>query len=263
MRPVANFTLHAILAACLAALAASSAAAAKPQIDNEGHVYLSGAIFGSPGASQQLEVHGFTWGPRQSTARLKPAQVTSYQLGGSGVDAPPHSGGGRNELGVDDTAGKEKGAAASGRVTGIVSDPTEPAAIHDVKPPRDASLGSASERQGQAGHSMLGASERATVGGAQTEDQATGKRQHKPMVARGYYDSSAPPVRGSLILLASGPCRVGARYPSLTLNGRGKSYLLQDVQVADCGAAAGPEEQITFVYAKVTVRGWDPATKQR
>lgn len=71
MRPAANFTLHAILAACLAALAASSAAA-KPQIDNGGHAYLTISLMGSGSASHgpQLEVHGFTSGPRQSALKL-------------------------------------------------------------------------------------------------------------------------------------------------------------------------------------------------
>ena len=89
---------------------------------------------------------------------------------------------------------------------------------------------------------MLGASERVTVGGGQTESgrfagrgvdiaavdgqpvntansgpvtglaadpsdpasgQATGKRQHKPFVARGIYDQAAPPPSGSLTVLAT------------------------------------------------------------
>ncbi|WP_294120870.1 hypothetical protein [Sphingomonas sp.] len=111
MRPVANFTLHAILAACLAALAASSAAAGRPVIDNEGHAFLTGNL-----------------------------------LGGS--------------------------------------------------------------------------------------------------AARGI------------------PCRAGARYPSLSFTGKGKTWLLQDVEVTNCGTAAGPTEEITFVYGKVKVRGWDPKKKE-
>ena len=238
MRPTANFTLHAILAACLAALAASSAAAAKPVIDNEGHVYLTGAIFGSGGASQrqQIEVHGFTWGPRQSALKLDRNYVKSWST--SGDAAPPPPGGGRNQVRMEDSAGaaeaaKERQAGMtdlqadkldqpSGRVTGLAVDPADPAS-----------------------------------------GLPTGKRQHKPMVARGYYDQAAPPPSGSLIVLASSAsCRVGARYPTLSLKGRGKTYVLQDLQVADCGSGAGPEEQITFVYGKVIVRGWDPAPKK-
>src|SRR4249919_2773370 len=159
-----KITCHAILAACLAALAAASAAA-KPQIDNEGHAYLTMSLMGSGGAShgQKLEVHGFTWGPRQSALKLDRNTVKSWSTSGDAsgsdpkshgdwiadVERPAPGGGGSNELGMDDTAGKENA------------------------------------RQGD---SMLGASERIAVGGSQTEGQATGKRQHKPFVARGYYD---------------------------------------------------------------------------
>ena len=76
--PASRF--HAILAACLAGLAASSAAAAKPQIDNEGHAYLTITLMGPHGTSQgpQLEVHGFTWGPRQSALKLDRNYVPSW-----------------------------------------------------------------------------------------------------------------------------------------------------------------------------------------
>lgn len=261
MRPV-NFTLHAILAACLAALAASSAAAGGPVIDNEGHVWLSGAIFGSHGSSQggHLEVHSYQWGAVPAGYELKPVRITSYQVGASGVSA----GGGGNQLRTEDSAG-------------------------------------GAEQQRHSGHSMLGASERVAVGGGQTESgkfsgrgvdiarvdgppvntgggrvsglavdpadpasgQATGKRQHKPMVAHGYYDQAAPSPSGSLTVLASGAsCRVGARYPTLTLSGRGKNYVLQDVEVADCNAAGGTDTQLTLVYRKVTVKGWNPEKKE-
>jgi hypothetical protein len=230
MRPTTSFTIHAILAACLAALAASSAAAGKEQVYYT--ITLTNARATDSGG-QQLGVQSFQWGPQQSALKLDRNYVKSWSTSG---DA--QSGGGQNELGMDDTAGKERDAASSGRVTGIVSDPADPAAT--------------------------GASERITVGGSHAEGQATGKRQHKPLVARGYYDTSTPPPRGSLTVLASGPCQVGTRYPSMTLNGGGKSYVLQEVRVADCGTAtAGPEEQITFVYGKVTVRGWDPQKKEQ
>lgn len=282
MSPAGNFTLHAILAACLAALAASSAAAGKPVIDNEGHAYLTIHLMGGNGAGngQQLEVVSYQWGVAPSALKLDRNYVKSWSTSGDAagsdptsygnwiadVERPAPKGGGQNELGMDDTAGKEKA------------------------------------RQG---HSMLGASERVTVGAGQTESgkfagrgvdiaavdgqavnsgnsgrvtglavdpsdpssgQATGKRQHKPFIARGVYDQADPPPSGSLTVLASGgSCRVGARYPSIALSGGGKNYVLQDVQVVDCGgsSAAGPEEQITFVYDKVRVRGWDPAKKQQ
>jgi type VI protein secretion system component Hcp len=232
MRLTANFTLHAILAACLAALAASSAAAGKPAIDNEGHVYLSGALLGgsaSKDGGQHLEVHSYQWGTASQAYlkyKLDPVYVKSWSTSGD-ADAPPPSGGGNNEMRMEDSAG-------------------------------------GGHQQSRSGHSMLGASERVTVGGSQTESgQATGKRQHQPLIARGYYDQATPPPRGTLTILASASaCRVGARYPSLTLDGRGKSYLLQNLQIVEC-TDAGPQQQVTFVYGKVTVRGWDPEKKEQ
>jgi hypothetical protein len=223
MRPIANFTVHALLAAAIAALATASAASGPTGGTEE--VYFKITLQearAQDGKGQHLEVHSFQWGVATSPLKLERNYVKSWST--SGDAATPR---GTNQMTMDDTAGKEEAAAgsqASGRVTGIASDPSEPAS-----------------------------------------GQATGKRQHKPLLMRGYYDQAPPPARGNLTVLASGaPCRIGARYPSLSLSGGGKDYLLQDVRVAACGdTAAGPEEQITFVYGRVTVRGWDPKSRQQ
>lgn len=103
-------------------------------------------------------------------------------------------------------------------------------------------------------------------------DSFTVKQGVKPVgtadvtMKRGTGPSTAPPPSGSFRVKVRFPwlgCRVGARYPSLALNGGGKSYLLQDVQVADCGPAGSPVEEVGFVYGKVTVRGWDPEKKEQ
>ena len=96
------------------------------------------------------------------------------------------------------------------------------------------------------------------VPGPRTESNAEGKyRTLRPRPL------DAPlPANGSLVVQASGgTCRVGARYPSITLSGRGKSYLLQDVEVVDCGVGA-TGAQFTLVYRKVTVKGWNPEKKE-
>jgi hypothetical protein len=226
MRPTANFTIHAILAACLVAFAASSAAAdGSPVAATRFSLTLSGADINSGGnQGQHLEVHSYHWGAIPSGYKPDRVFVKSWSTSGH-ADAPPPSGSGRNEMKMDDSAGG--------------SDPKE----------------------SRTGHSMLGASEKVTVGGARTESRAEGKyltlrprRLDTPLTAN-----------GSLTVQASGgPCNVGARYPSITLTGGGKSYLLQDVQIADCGggSAAGPTEEITFVYGKVRVRAWDPKKKE-
>lgn len=127
------------------------------------------------------------------------------------------------------------------------------------------------------GHSMLGASESITVAGAQTQyGQATGKRQHMPLRSRVYYDQSnaagrslaaidGEPVQGAGTLTVSGGftgCQVGARYAGMQFAAAGKRYELEDVVISNCPTAAGPREEITFVYGKVTVRGWDPEKKE-
>lgn len=90
----------------------------------------------------------------------------------------------------------------------------------------------------------------------------TGKRQHKPMTF------SKPLETGSVTLVGRfGGCAVGTRYPGLELGGRGgPTYRLQDAVVIGCAvtssSGARPAETVSLNYAKVTVRGWDPATKK-
>ena len=226
MRLSPNFTLHAILAACLAALAASSAAAAPPTGGKE-EVYFTITLtdampMGSnDGRLQSFEIKEWSFDKvskvdsftiKQGVKPVGTADMTMKR--GTGPSAAPAPGG------VAVASGDVNDSAATG----------------------------------------VGASQTITVGSGQAESaQATGKRQHMPLRMRQYYDQ-APPPSGSFRVKVRYPwsdCRVGAHYPSLTLNGGGKSYLLQDVQVADCGDSAAPTGQITFVYGKATVRGWD------
>lgn len=62
MRPVANFTLHAILAAALAALATTSAAA------GEARLTLGGSTAG--GGGSHIKVENYSWGSTHSSAGL-------------------------------------------------------------------------------------------------------------------------------------------------------------------------------------------------
>ena len=80
------------------------------------------------------------------------------------------------------------------------------------------------------GHSMLGASDRATV----------------------------PDGPGSLVLKGALPgCTVGQRYGGMQFAASGLRYELKDVVISDCAPG-----QVTLGYAKVTVRGWDPKKKE-
>jgi len=233
VRPIANFTLHAILAAAIAALATASAAAGPTGGKEEVYftITLQEARAHRDGKGQQLEVQSYQWGTANSAVKLEPVRITSYQLGGNGVDAQAR---GANQVTMDDTAGKEKmqpggGAASAGRVTGLATDPPDPAA-------------------------SVGGSQSVTVGGSRAESGLpTGKRQHKP------FTITKPLDKGSVWIRVSSPwagCRVGTHYPSLTLAGGGKRYHLQDVTVASCGGSAAmddrPTEEVAFYYNKIS-----------
>lgn len=115
---------------------------------------------------------------------------------------------------------------------------------------------------GGGGGGAAGASESLTVGANRTETasgQATGKRQHKPLAMKTYYDAPLP--QGSVRVKVKMPwlaCRVGATYPRLELGGGGKTYVLEDVRVASCGgrSASGdaddrPTEEVAFYYNSI------------
>ena len=118
MRPIANFTIHAILAAALAALAATSAAAGKfdawlelgdirgeegdsaHKDTRDQHIELLSYSFGASGVSK---VEGFTI--KQGVARQR-----SDASAGKGAS---------NEMAMDDTAGREKMQPGGGSASGV------------------------------------------------------------------------------------------------------------------------------------------------
>lgn len=106
-----------------------------------------------------------------------------------------------------------------------------------------------------------GANETLTVGSNQTESGLpTGKRQHKPFTLTQPLDRGSITVR----MRPAGGCTVGKRYSGAQFSASGKTYVLSDVQVADCGGSTAdqPTEEVTFVYGKVKVRAWDPKKKE-
>jgi hypothetical protein len=83
----------------------------------------------------------------------------------------------------------------------------------------------------ESGHSMLGASDRV---GARTEGPGT-------LVIKGRLPG----------------CTVGTRYGGMEFAASSKKYELQGVVIDTCGP-----DGATFSYRKVTVRGWNPETKE-
>ena len=68
--------------------------------------------------------------------------------------------------------------------------------------------------------------------------------------------SAKPAAKGTVWVRVASPwagCRVGARYPSITLSAGAKSHILHDVSVANCGnsAAGRPTEEVAFYYNRI------------
>ncbi|HXG81327.1 MAG TPA: hypothetical protein VNJ05_05960 [Sphingomicrobium sp.] len=225
MRPTANFTVHAALAAALIALAATSAAAAGPPvIDNEGHVYLTFNLMGSAGSGDrggQIEIDSYSWGETKAAGKQKVG--------------PLASGGGANEISMDDTAGNE-------------------------------------QMQPDGGDSAAGTGLQAESEGQGLDRPTFGEKFMSQMTKMGSIEGgiagagTEPPPRGTLSVKVKVPwlaCAEGREFLSLQLSDGARQYVLRNVTVAGCGASGGPEESITFVYGKLDVRGWDPKVKQQ
>ena len=82
----------------------------------------------------------------------------------------------------------------------------------------------------------------------------TEKRQH------GWVTVSRPVDRGSVRVKVKLPwldCRVGATFPDAVLHNDAGRYELKDVVISGCA-----RESVALTYKKVTVRAWNPETKE-
>ena len=243
MRPVTNFTLHAILAAALAALAASSAAA-EPAVSGEVFVRLPS---GAHGKGEHIEIQSYQWGSSQAgrVSGVKPADPGQNGEWSADVEKPSEG-----AASGDVTLKGSKIGQNSTRVRR--SDITMKRSTSQTRP-----VGGVRVASGDVDGSGSGASETLTVGGSQTESQATGKRQHKPFVMQNYYDETLdePLPSGSVRVKVKMPwlaCKVGTRYPTIELGSGARIYRLTDALVTSCGTSANqPTENISFSYAKL------------
>ena len=103
-----------------------------------------------------------------------------------------------------------------------------------------------------------------TVSGAHRDDgvtapgdaaagRAAGKRQH------GWVTVAKPLDRGAVRVKVKFPwldCRVGAAFPDAVLQNAAGRYEFKDAIITGCAP-----DSVSLNYAKVTVRGWDPARK--
>ena len=197
------------IALCLPLLAA-----AKPVIDNEPHLYLTGQILGgrATGQGQQLEVQSWHWGPRQSASRSVSGEVFAK---------PPAAASSAGDLPKDLQAQSRLGDPASARGHSMLG-ASDRTVIHDPLPPRDGGLDSESELT------------------------TAGPRLFQP---------------GTLVVRANLPnCTAGTRYAGAQFASGGMAglrYELKDVVISNCAPG-----EVTLRYGKVTVKGWNPETKE-
>lgn len=269
MRPTANFTFHAILAAAIAALASSAAAAARPMIDNEGYVWLPGKLLGEPatGQGERLNIRAFRWGSTEDSANL------GNWAKAEGLDVTWDVAEYRGVSKVDSFTVKQGVQPADPRQHGEwVADVERPAeqaskerraGSSELEAEKDSSKGwyapgntkysSVKLSRGAAGSSP-GSNETLTVGSGRTESGLpTGKRLHKPFVL------TRPAGKGSVWVRVASPwtaCRVGIRFPWLELRDGGRTYRLEGASVANCGRsgpqASAPIEEVAFTYQKIS-----------
>jgi hypothetical protein len=235
MRPIANFTFHAILAAAIAALATTSAAAGEPTE----HFFTITIQEGRLGATQPGGTQAYVG---RNDGRVQQIQVSSWEWGAADASK------------VDSFTVKQGVRPVASTGGGGVT-----VAAGDV----DGDSRAAGKKPTSSQSTLAPGATKPTASG-----QATGKRQHMPLRTRAYYDS--PPPKGSLRVKVKFPwsaCEVGRKYPSLELAGGDKRYLLEDVAVSNCGGAAAGEDvrelqEVTLTYQKIQVRGWDPQKKE-
>lgn len=249
-----------LITVAAAALTLPLAAPAKPPPTRSGSepIYFTITLQNQAGSGheEQIEVHAVTWGTRNAavggwakadglgvTWDVPDSRGTGGRMNGEYVlTSPRHTTGTTSGAPIGNVrvaSGDVNDGAAPGRITGVATDPPDPNAR---------------------GHSMLGASDKLTVGGSQTESaQATGKRQHMPLRSRMYYDTPQGTGPGTLVIKGSLPgCTVGKRYAGMQFAASAKRYALSDVVISNCAPGV-----VELRYGKVTVRGWNPEKKEQ
>jgi len=225
MHPMTNFTLHAFLATALAAVATASAAA--------GPAYLKlGGVEGEASKHKdhrdQIEVLSYSWGPSQAAGRVNKVDGFTVKQGVKPAD-------GAKGGNVEFEWKVEEGESA----------PPQPAGDMTLK---GSKIGENSTAQ--AGGVSVAAGDVTGDGGSAASGLPTGKRQHKA------FTLTKPADKGTVWVRVASPwagCRVGDRYPSITLADSVKSHVLHDVSVANCGnaAAGAPTEEVAFYYNRI------------
>lgn len=274
MRPITSFALHAIAAAVLTALAASSAAAQPEQRSHTGgrfYLDIGGGNTGYLGRAErggtasaderhkdQIEILSWSWGETRADGKVEHEWKVE-----EGESAPPAPGGSAKFGAI---AGAHRNADMA--MKGSKIDENAPAPTGGVRVAAGDVNGDPILSKAEGGRADTVVSPRDSASG-----QATGKRQHKPLRMRTYADQGSAPAekrqhgwvtvskpldRGAVRVKVKMPwlgCRVGARYPVITLGDGAKRYELRDAVVTGCGSASAgdalPMEEVSFNYGKI------------
>jgi type VI protein secretion system component Hcp len=234
MRPATNFTLHAILAAAIAALATTSAAAQSPptlRIETETPM----AAKGDKPRIAVLELKEFRWGTTEQARTF----VKSWSTSGDADDRPSEGRADKDMTLKGKTIGENAKDGAKG---GNVEFEWKVEEGESAPPPPRGGVSVA-------------------AGDVDGDGATSSGRQHKPLRITKEWDATSPQLakplaKGSVWVRVATPwagCRVGARYPTLELGEGTKRYVLQDATVASCGQGAGdrPTEEVAFYYNKI------------
>lgn len=186
---------------------------------------------GNPGG--QIEIQSFHWGPRQTTS-----------LEGSRTRTG-------NQVMMDDKTGREKLQPGGGGGGGANETISIDGGRTEGDPDRPVIAGSVPD-------TTTNKRQHGAVTISKEWGSAAGAREHDKRTT--WVERSAPAAKGSVWIRVATPwtaCRAGARYPRIELVEGAASYQLSDVVVTECAAGGA-----SLDYAKVTVRGWDPARKE-
>jgi hypothetical protein len=203
-----------------------AAIAATPTFASGGNPYVlkMETVGSGPGQRGQVEVLSYGWGSAPATGD---DHEIEYTVGVGKAPPPP---GGAGKFGAVSGAHRDADRTAVGGTVGNKAADGEEGASGDP--------------------------DRPIIAGSVPNDGAARESKLQALRARAVADiAKPPPGRSSVWIRVATPwaaCRVGARYPAMTLSGNGRGHRLEDVRVSSCAA-----DRISLRAERI--RAWDKA----
>lgn len=245
MRPIATISLHAALAAALAAFPVSGAVAA-----SDYYLKLDGVKGETTkgGHSQQIEIQSYSWGSTRS--------AIGSATGGAGSGKVKF-----NELATTRPAAKgestEKGGTEDINIG--VGELQEARANDRLRTagPKDGAKGGNVEfewkvEEGESAPPAPGGGVSVASGDVTGDGRASPK---KPITKPGLINPRPLPTGSMTALVPAGICRLGSRYPTAEFGTPRGTYRMTEVVVVACSparsASGAPMESISLNYEKI------------